>query len=279
MFQYLTLHLFFTLKTEKVTRMRRTRKVNCPTSRDHRETRKIKLERFQSFSQSEKPHQHLVSCRSAPSQVFFRQKTVVLPIPGFEITNADTKQSHRSWSVFFKKIAKRFIGNYWIVLESIYLGWKFFRKMSNDSWWWRSKASGLWWTRQPTLESSVRYLNSRKVRPSRHIDRNNSTTSANPILHVRQTNTPCLGSCVMKANVGIGIRKNLLWVLVLHGLYHPMSETDFRYALPVACCRHCAWPTNVSSFFPREIIEVRWPAVCITAWSSKRWITHLPKWK
>ena len=76
-----------------------------------------------------------------------------------------------------------------------------------------------------------------------------------------------------------GIRKNLLWVLVLHGLYHPMSEADFRYALPVACCRHCAWPTNVSSFFPREIIEVRWPAVCITAWSSKRWITHLPKWK
>ena len=44
-----------------------------------------------------------------------------------------------------------------------------------------------------------------------------------------------------------GIRKNLLWVLVLHGLYHPMSEADFCYALPVACCRHCAWPTNVFS--------------------------------
>ena len=118
------------------------------------------------------------------------------------------QSNHTNLEVFFfKKIVKRFIGNYWIVLESIYLGWKFFRKMSNDSWWWRSKASGLWWTRQPTLEASVRYLNSRKVRPSRHIDRNNSTTSSNPILHVRQTITPCLGSCVMEANVGMELEK------------------------------------------------------------------------
>ena len=43
------------------------------------------------FSIGKKPHQHLVSCRSAPSQVFFRQKTVVLPIPGFDLRNTQCR--------------------------------------------------------------------------------------------------------------------------------------------------------------------------------------------
>ena len=154
MFQYLTLHLFFTLKTEKVTRMRRTRKVNCPTSRDHRETRKIKLERFQSFSQSEKTSSTSGIMSFSSQSGLLQAKNRGAPHPW--IWFKKIQSNHTDLEVFFfKKIVKRFIGNYWIVLESIYLGWEIYRKMSNDSWWWRSKASGLWWTRQPTLEASV----------------------------------------------------------------------------------------------------------------------------